>query len=765
MRSRALPISVIRRSLLSGLGLAFALGLAACGGGGGSSSSGGGAPVPVPSSTYSSTPNVTIALFIPTQTTSAAHRKPLYVSPATASVSVAVNGGTPTAINVASGSSQCVAASGGRNCTVTIPAALGSDTFNVVAWDAAGGTGNALSRQSIMFTVTAGGPNMLALTLNGVVSAVAVVLPIANPAGGLAVTLPVDVNAYDADNNIIVGPGVYVDASGNPLTITLTDSDGSGATHLSSTTLTAPATVTMTYSGAAVSNARIAPNVSSLSSSKLTAATLSSGTAVNGPALAMDPTASRHAISPYIYGITWFYNSGNPTDSNFAAYATSIKLPVSRHGGDATSRYNWQVDSSNAGNDWYFTAGNGSSTSTPSASVDHMITENTSTGTKQVLTIPTIEYINKSSPWHCGFSVAHYGAQQSVNPYVGSGDCGNGYSTSGTELVGNDPTLSDVANTPATQAAWVTHLVNTFGTAAHGGVMVYEMDNEVHNWSFMHRDVHPNAVTCDEIVAQTIAYAAAIKAVDPTAAILGPDDLPAADFFYCSDSDNNGQLEYPWYLRQMANYQTQHGTRLLDYLAWHYPSCCPAQGASDAYDATKFHITEHLGWIAANYPGTKLAYDEWNVGPPTDWPSTLGHADSLGLFGSMGVDLASFWGFSTPQDPTAFVFRMFRNYDGAGSMFGDTSVSATTADATKLTVYAAQRTSDSAKTVIVINKTAGALTAALTLSNATPGSAAHVYQYSEAAPTAIAHLPDQPFELQYLVLTYPANSVTTITFS
>jgi len=736
-----------------------------CGCGGSSSHIPAATPVATASvPTSAAAASVTISVFVPSPTQALARRRSKYVSASTQSVSVAIDGALPVAINVGPTSPQCVAASGGSQCSLSIGAPPGNDSFSVIAWDAPGGAGNVLSRALLAFTVAAGHVNAIPLTLDGVISSVAVTLPVPNPAAGLAVTLPVAVNAYDADGNDIIGPGSYADASGNPVTIALSDSDSSGATTLSATSLTAPATVTLTYTGVAVSGATIAPHVAALAAGKLIAATLSSGAAPNGPALAVDPTAARHAISPDIYGITWFYNSGGATDSGFASYAQSIALPVSRHGGDATSRYNWQVDASNAGNDWYFTAGDGNSNPVPSASVDHMISENITTGTRQVLTIPIIEYINNSSAWHCGFSVAHYGAQQAVNPYVGNGDCGNGYDTSGNELFGNDPTLSDVANTPATQAAWVTHLVQTFGTAAHGGVMVYEMDNEVHGWNFMHRDVHPNAVTCDEIVSQTEAYAAAIKAADPSAFVLGPDDLPAADFFYCSDPDNNGQLEYPWYLQQMKNYQSQTGTRLLDYLAWHYPGCCPASGPSDPYDATQFHITEHEGWIAKYYPGTKLAYDEWNNGTPTDWTATLEHADSLGLFGSMSVDLASFWGFGTPQDPTAYVFRMFRNYDGASSMFGDTSFSAATGDTTKLTVYAAQRTSDGAKTIVVVNKTASALTAALTLNNATAASAAHVYQYSEAAPGAIAHLPDQPFEQQYLVLTYPADSVTTIAF-
>jgi hypothetical protein len=83
------------------------------------------------------------------------------------------------------------------------------------------------------------------------------------------------------------------------------------------------------------------------------------------PALAVDATASQHAINPNIYGIA---NYGLN-----AAYAEQIQVPNVRWGGDGTTRYNWQVDSSNSGFDWYFMGGSGNANPAPSASVDLMV--------------------------------------------------------------------------------------------------------------------------------------------------------------------------------------------------------------------------------------------------------------------------------------------------------------------------------------------------------------------------------------------------------
>jgi hypothetical protein len=84
------------------------------------------------------------------------------------------------------------------------------------------------------------------------------------------------------------------------------------------------------------------------------------------PTLTVDAAASRHPISPNIYGIA----SYGPLDPTFAQ---EIQVPHVRWGGDDATRYNWLVDSSNPGSDWYFSGGNGETTPVPGASVDLMV--------------------------------------------------------------------------------------------------------------------------------------------------------------------------------------------------------------------------------------------------------------------------------------------------------------------------------------------------------------------------------------------------------
>ena len=308
--------------------------------------------------------------------------------------------------------------------------------------------------------------------------------------------------------------------------------------------------------------------------------------AATGPALAVDATALGRHISADIYGVTIFWN---PTASNYAAFRTfaqQIRLPANRYGGDGTTRYNWNVDSSNAGSDWYFMAGNGQPNAVPSASVDTIVSNNIATKTKSIVTVPIIDYINNSSPYHCSYPESLYPNQQSYNPYVHpNGDnCGNGVSAiNGQYLTDTNIAATDIPN--ATSICPILGLrisSTTFGPAARGGVGIYELDNEPNGWIAVQHDVRPQNIGYTDLTTRSIAYASAIKAADPTALVLGPGDIAPADENCNSGGQpgtcNNDQAGNHggtplglFYLQQFAAQKT----RLLDYYSMHYPgSCC-----------------------------------------------------------------------------------------------------------------------------------------------------------------------------------------------
>jgi uncharacterized repeat protein (TIGR01451 family) len=165
-------------------------------------------------------------------------------------------------------------------------------------------------------------------------------------------------------------------------------------------------------------------------------------------------------------------------------------------------------------------------------------------------------------------------------------------------------------------------------------------------------------------------------------------------------------------------------------------------------------------WVDDNYPGTKTAITEYNWGALEHINGALAQADVLGIFGREGLDLATLWGPPDSDQPGAYAFRIYLNYDGLGSGFGETSVQAASSDQGQLALYAAQRASDAALTLMAINKTDQGLTSTVSLANFSPAPSAQVYRYSTADLHAVVQEADQPVASSGFTATFPANSIT-----
>jgi hypothetical protein len=492
------------------------------------------------------------------------------------------------------------------------------------------------------------------------------------------------------------------------------------------------------------------------------------------PTLTVDATADRHAIDPNIYGIANY--------SLDAKFAEEIQVPNIRWGGDGTTRYNWRVDSSNSGFDWYFMGGSGKDNPVAGASVDLMINTYKPAHAAALITIPIIPYVNSTAATNCSFPTSVYRAQQSINPYSHpNGDnCGNSLSPTGAQLLDRNIYANHIDNSVALQQGWVEHLVSTFGTAAKGGVPFYQLDNEPWGWSNTHRDVEPHGATYEAIVSLGQKYAAMIKQVDPSAFVLGPSDFTLGGWIGSPKQQNNlyaGQ----YYLQQMAAYQQKNGKRVLDYFDEHYypefkDPASQLASARTFWDATYdggswveksyFHgpmqlIPRFKQWITQYYPGTRLAFSEYSIDSGKKLiTDALAEADVLGIFGSQGVDLANMWTAPAPADPIAYAFRLYRNYDSQGGQFGNTSVLAGSTNPAKVSIYAALRSSDGALTVIVINKTTSAIQTTLSLTHFPGSSAATVFSYSGDNLKRIAALGKIPVTAGSLSYNFPAYSAT-----
>ena len=164
-------------------------------------------------------------------------------------------------------------------------------------------------------------------------------------------------------------------------------------------------------------------------------------------------------------------------------------------------------------------------------------------------------------------------------------------------------------------------------------------------------------------------------------------------------------------------------------------------------------------------PGTKMAISEYNYGGGNDISGAIAEADVLGIFGKKDVYAAAWWNIEGDGN-TDFTFAamdMFRNYDGAGSRFGDTSVDATTTNNANSAVYASvDANNPNRMTLVAINRTNQPLNAAIAIADDNRFTLAQVYQLTSALAGSVrgADLAvNAGNQFNYLM---PAMSVTTL---
>jgi sugar lactone lactonase YvrE len=207
----------------------------------------------------------------------AAKHREHFISPSTQSVTVALAG--PTTVNamqnVTPTSGGCSASLASTICTFQEFLAPGNYTATIAAYDGTNGTGKELSAgQSLPFTVVAATTNAIGLTLAGIPARIAVFpgtsSTLANINGNLDMlgtsAHALLVQAFDADDNAIVGPG-------SP-TYTIAQSSGSLAVTIGQPSATSPNTFTVAP-----------PSLLSTSTAKLAVTAGYAGQATNGCAL------------------------------------------------------------------------------------------------------------------------------------------------------------------------------------------------------------------------------------------------------------------------------------------------------------------------------------------------------------------------------------------------------------------------------------------------------------------------------------------------
>ncbi len=508
--------------------------------------------------------------------------------------------------------------------------------------------------------------------------------------------------------------------------------------------------------------------------------------AQSGVTFTIDASQNNQAISQYIYGVNQPIASGS-------------NLTYDRLGGNRWTAYNWTNNYSNAGSDYYYSndtfLGGGS---TPGGAMIPGINNAAANNAGLLLTVPMAGYVSAAKS---GYASAT--ANPATSPYFVPS-----YASAPASVTG-------MSTNPVYQSQFVNWVKANYPqdfTAGSTTPINFQLDNEPDLWSSTHPEVHPAPVTYSELLQKTIQYSTMIKSIAPNSLVYGPVSYGWEGYQTLQNAPdsaaNNTAIDpytgkaygnfLSYYLAQMHQAGTAAGKRLLDVLDLHwYPeasangtrittesSTDPAvvaarlQAPRSLWDPTYVEsswITQSLGGnpidllptlqseINANYSGTKLSFSEYNYGGGSDISGAIAEADVLGIFGKYGVYSANEWALASSEPYTQAGFAMYRNYNGKGATFGNTSISASTSDVAGTSVYASLDSKDpSHMVVIAINKTAAAITVTINLDHTKTFDLAQVYQLTGSSSTPFSAGNIAITNPAFFTYTMPAYSVSTL---
>lgn len=492
----------------------------------------------------------------------------------------------------------------------------------------------------------------------------------------------------------------------------------------------------------------------------------------------IDSTSDVLPISPYIYGL------------NAPSWGDGSGATITRFGGNRITAYNWENNASNAGSDYLYENDDylcsDAGCTAPGETVRRVISDAQAHGAASLIALPMAGYV----------------AADTSGPRASSGADRTGshfapvvfHKPSAFSLT---PDLGDHTVYADEEVNWIeTTFPNSRSTPSHA--VFYELDNEPDLWSSTHSEIHPAAVTYDEMATQSVALATAIKGVAPDALVFGFVSYGWAGYTTLQGAPDAGGRDFiDFFLDAMHTAETSAGHRLLDVLDLHwYPEATGGgvriieDSNNAAVIAARLQAPRSLwdesyvesSWITsccsggairliprlraqidAHYPGTRLAFSEYNYGGATQISGGIAEADVLGIFGREGVFAATEWPMAGSEPYIVGGLRMFRSYDGAGGHFGDTSIHAATSDAVEASVYASVDAGHPERMIVVaINKASSAQTAGLAITHTQRFTTAHVYTLTSASATP-AHGADVAITAtNAFVYTMPAMSVTTL---
>lgn len=534
--------------------------------------------------------------------------------------------------------------------------------------------------------------------------------------------------------------------------------------------------------------------------------------------ITVDPAVTQ-PISPYIYGINSY--SGVPNAPKL--------LTFDRAGGNRWTAYNWINNASNAGSDYFYENDNYLCNTSnqppcdptmPAEAVRLFIQGDQTNGLASLVTVQMQGYVSVDT--NVVQVPPPFPDLQYFRPAVYQKS-----STSAAPFTTMPPPATTDNNVYMDEFAWnLDHLFlgeNIFSSGAAQPTFI-SLDNEPDLWSSTHAEVQGSTnVSTATFVNKTVGLSGALKGLSKNAQtpaghfsnllVFGPVNYGFEGIYSwqndptISPSPSGANWFADHYLQGIHNASVAYGAPLVDVYDFHwYAEVYDSNGTRilnmtgtnltdaqiqlivqsprDLWDTTWMDAGNGNPWIvqtlggpinilgrlkakiAAENPGMKLAITEYENGGFNHIAGTIAQADDLGIFGSMGLFAANFWPPNGTYSYTMAGFLAFRDFDGAGANFGDTSLQSTSSDVASVVVYASTDTTAPGRVVLVAINRSNVSKVTVINGQALTGSA-HLFQITAASAAAQAVVKPVPAGTlsvsgSSLVITLPAYSVTTI---
>jgi|HubBroStandDraft_1064217.scaffolds.fasta_scaffold00197_27 fibronectin type 3 domain-containing protein len=513
--------------------------------------------------------------------------------------------------------------------------------------------------------------------------------------------------------------------------------------------------------------------------------------------ITVNPSQTK-SISPYVYGLNFYSGvTGAPP-----------QLTFDRAGGNRWTAYNWETNASNAGSDYLYENDDYLSSSTvPAEAVRSFIAGDQSNGLASLITVQLQGLVagDENGP----VSVANPPDLTRFKQVV---DQKNTVSSSPFTIT---PPSTD-ANVFMDEFVWALDQkfsgVGIFGANPTHPTFV-SLDNEPELWNSTHLEVQgPNPVTSDAYIAKTITLTEALKNQFPNMVVFGPVHYGFQGIYNWQGELSATPSGANWfpdkYLTALSTASATYGKPLVDVYDFHWYAeeydsdgtrsldltgstltdaqvQLIVQSPRNLWDPTFTDSTNSNPWIYqelgntpialltrlqakinAEFPGMKISLTEYESGGWNHIAGTIAQADNLGIFGSQGVFAANFWPPNGTYSYALAGFRAFRDFDGAGANFGDTSLLATSSNVQNVVVYASSDSSIAGRFVFVaINRSTSSQVTAV--SGLGLSGTAKLYQLTAASaqgqnPVEPVSIGTMPVSGSSFTITLPALSVTTI---